>query len=84
MRTNSRARLARRSPPGFVDLTEEKARRPDSEYGKAFARIQGVVRHYTRVMPRLIPGPPVIQAAGEPGKKIPSAGNVSPALYRLI
>ena len=78
MRTNSRARLARRSPAGFVDLTEEKARRPEPGYGKAFARIQGLVRHYTHVMPRMIPGPTVIQAAGNKPKRIEEyAGRVN-------
>jgi len=71
MRTNSRARLARRSPAGFVDLTEEKARRPESEYGKAFARIQGLVRHYTHVMPRGHPGVSVARMRSPEGWQEP-------------
>src|SRR5262245_52833239 len=58
------------SPVGVADQTAENSRWPESESGKAFLRIQPVVRHYTHVMPRMINGPTVIQAAGNRPKRI--------------
>jgi mannose-6-phosphate isomerase-like protein (cupin superfamily) len=52
--------------------------RPEPTYEEPFARIQPVVRRYTRLMPRMIIGPTVVQAAGNKPKQIEEyAGRVN-------